>query len=50
MDLNNTKTLGLKLVSVLAEQLGSRLEYDGKNGTRFSLEFREYREAGVELY
>ncbi len=50
MDFESTKTLGLKLVSVLAEQLGSRLELDSKAGTRFSLEFREYREAGSALY
>ncbi|UCG38511.1 MAG: PAS domain S-box protein [bacterium] len=50
LDLANTKTLGMRLVSVLAEQLGGKLEIIRGEGTTFRITFREYHEAGSVLY
>jgi two-component sensor histidine kinase len=46
LDLENTGTLGLRLVSRLANQLGATVELDGNMGTRFQITFtaQEYRE------
>ncbi len=41
LDWKNTNSLGLKLVNVLARQLGGNLEIDRSNGTKFSLSFVE---------
>ncbi len=41
LDLNNTKSLGMKLVTSLTEQLDGRLELDQTNGTCFKISFRE---------
>jgi len=50
LDLTETGTLGLRLVSILAEQLGAQLQMTGDGGTTFKLVFREYLEAGTEMY
>jgi two-component sensor histidine kinase len=46
LDLENTGTLGLRLVGRLARQLGATVELDGKRGTRFEMTFmaQEYGE------
>jgi PAS domain S-box-containing protein len=50
LDAMKTGSLGLRLVSVLAEQLGSELQVERDQGTTFRLTFDEYLEAGVEMY
>jgi PAS domain S-box-containing protein len=49
-DLAKSESLGLQLVNILGDQLGSGIEVNSEKGTRFSLEFDEYFEAGSELY
>ncbi len=39
IDIKNTKTLGLKLVHMLTEQLEGTIELDRTNGTKFIMEF-----------
>jgi len=42
MDIRKTKSLGLRLVTTLAEhQLQGKLELDRTNGTEFRIRFRE---------
>jgi two-component sensor histidine kinase len=54
-DISKADSLGLKLVSILSEQLGGEMEYKSKDGTCleggtcFTLEFSEYHEAGTEV-
>jgi len=43
-DIRNSKTLGLQLVSSLVEQLSGSIDYTVKDGTVFTIAFREYRE------
>ena len=50
LDVTTTRTLGLRLVGVLAEQLGADLEIQREGGTTFRLTFEEYLEAGTEMY
>jgi len=50
LDLDKSKSLGLTLVTVLAEQLGADLVIDREGGTCFTLTFVEYHEAGTKLY
>jgi len=49
-EIDSTSTLGLKMVMILVEQLGGTLELEKQNGTSFRITFREYTEAGTELY
>jgi two-component sensor histidine kinase len=39
IDLYNTKTLGLQLVSNLVEQLAGIMEFHGEHGTKFKIQF-----------
>jgi len=50
LDIKNSGTLGLRLVSILAEQLNANLEIENGPGTTFRLVFKEYMEAGAEMY
>lgn len=42
LDINNTNTLGLKLVKNLVEQLDGNLEVDRSNGTAFQITFEPF--------
>jgi len=50
LDTRETRSLGLRLVSVLAEQLGADFQIERDQGTTFRLTFKEYLEAGPEMY
>lgn len=50
LDVKETGSLGLRLVSILSEQLGADLEIRNKMGACFRLGFREYYEAGPEVH
>ncbi|UCG38514.1 MAG: PAS domain-containing protein [bacterium] len=50
MDLWNTKSLGMQLVTVIIEQLGGDLDVSREGGTSFRIRFSEYREAGTVLF
>jgi PAS domain S-box-containing protein len=41
MDFENIKSLGLRLVKILADQIGGELEIKNKNGSQFSILFKE---------
>ena len=44
IDLQNTESLGLKLVSILAkDQLGGKIELDRQKGTKFNVTFKSVR-------
>jgi PAS domain S-box-containing protein len=49
LDFRKSGSLGLQLVTILAEQLGAEFRHEDKDGTAFTLTFREYREAGSQL-
>ena len=49
-DLQNAKLMGIQLVKILSEQLGSELRHSAGEGTSFHIEFPEYREAGTEVH
>jgi len=38
-DFQHTKSLGMQLVMMLAQQMGGEIEIDGKNGTAFKIRF-----------
>jgi two-component system, sensor histidine kinase PdtaS len=40
-DLENSRTLGLKLVKILSKQIRAKLSYNVKDGTEFSVVFTE---------
>lgn len=50
LDLEKPPSLGLKLVSILVEQLHGDMKVDNKGGTRFVISFHEYREAGTTMF
>ena len=50
LDIHNTNSLGMQLVTVLADQLGATLEVVGEGGTEFRISFEEYHESGPVLY
>jgi two-component sensor histidine kinase len=50
MQFGGNTSLGMQLVSLLAEQLGARLESSRERGTSFVLRFSEYTEAGTVLF
>ena len=41
IDLNKTKSIGLKLVKSLAKQLHGKAEFENENGTKFTISFKE---------
>ncbi|MGB9937432.1 MAG: sensor histidine kinase [Methanobacterium sp.] len=41
IDLNNTKTLGLRLVNLLVNQINGKMKVDNINGTEFKIEFEK---------
>lgn len=41
LDIRNTETLGLKLVTTLVEQIRGNIELDRSNGTKFKITFKE---------
>ena len=47
-DFRDTDTLGLKIVNSLTEQIDGTIRLDKINGTKFTIEFKEYYEEGVE--
>ena len=50
VDITSTNTLGMQLVTVLVGQLGGTLKVKRKEGTSFTIRFKEYHEAGSVLY
>ena len=50
VEISNTKTLGMQLITVLVGQLGGTLKVQRKEGTSFVIKFKEYHEAGSVLY
>jgi PAS domain S-box-containing protein len=50
LDIKKTGSLGLRLVSILAEQLGGELHFENDKGAAFSLLFNEYVETGTEVH
>ena len=50
MNIKKTGSLGLRLVSILAEQLGGHLQIENDKGAAFRLVFSEYMEAGTEIH
>lgn len=48
-DIRKHRSLGMQLVTVLAEQLGADLVISPGPGATFTLTFSEYREAGTDL-
>jgi PAS domain S-box-containing protein len=49
-DIQRSESLGMQLVTALGEQLGTGIEVTSDRGARFQMEFKEYFEAGTELY
>jgi two-component sensor histidine kinase len=43
-------SLGIRLITAISGQLDARTEWFVENGVSFSMVFREYREAGAEIY
>jgi two-component system, sensor histidine kinase PdtaS len=43
-DLENSTTLGLKLVKILTKQIKAKLDFHAKNGTEFNVVFSENKE------
>ena len=50
VDFHNTRTMGIQLVRILSEQLDSETTVVSDAGTAYSFRFREYHEAGTNLY
>lgn len=50
IDLKKIGSLGLRLVMILAEQLGGDLQIENKGGAVFHLVFSEYMETGAEMH
>ena len=46
IDISNTPTLGLQVVSMLSEQLGGSVQLERGNGTKFRVMFREIGDRG----
>ena len=40
LDFRNPESLGLRLVTILAEQVGGQIELDRTEGTKFQIKFR----------
>jgi len=50
IDIDNSSTIGMQLVTVMVRQLGGTIEVAREKGTRFDIRFKEYHEAGSILY
>jgi two-component sensor histidine kinase len=50
VDIYNTDSLGMQLVTILIGQLGGTLKVKRSGGTGFTIRFKEYHEAGTVLY
>ncbi|MDF1526127.1 MAG: PAS domain S-box protein [bacterium] len=50
VDINKTTSLGMQLITVLVGQLGGTLKLNRREGTSFTIKFKEYHEAGSVLY
>jgi two-component sensor histidine kinase len=50
MDIGTTKSLGLRIVCMICEQLGGTISVERGKGTAFCLVFPEYHEAGAHLH
>jgi PAS domain S-box-containing protein len=50
VDFRKVKSMGMQLVTVLAEQLGGEVRYSGESGTSFTVTFKEYHEVGTEVH
>jgi PAS domain S-box-containing protein len=48
LDFRRTRSMGLKLVAILTEQLDAGVTLDRDGGTAFTITFQEYREADPE--
>ena len=46
VDFRSSDTLGMQLVCLLSKQLGGEIELDRRAGTRFTIEFDEFRKEG----
>jgi two-component sensor histidine kinase len=49
LDYRKSRSMGMQLVVVLAQQLGSELVHDGSDGATFTMTFSEYMEASPEV-
>jgi PAS domain S-box-containing protein len=50
VDFRKVKSMGMQLVTVLAEQLGGNVQYSGTSGSTFTVTFKEYQESGTEVH
>lgn len=50
IDFQHVRSMGLQLVKLLVEQLDGIIELNRESGTTFNITFREYQEAGTEMY
>jgi two-component sensor histidine kinase len=50
LDIGKTSSLGLQLVTLLVKQLSGEMRIECDKGTRFVIDFDEYREAGAKLF
>ncbi len=50
LDYRKSRSMGMQLVVVLAQQLGSELFHDSSDGASFSLTFSEYTEASPGVF
>jgi len=50
LDIFNTDSLGMQLVTVLVKQLGGTIKLRKEEGTGITIRFREYHEAGTVLF
>lgn len=49
-DISSMPSLGMRMVTILAQQLGAQMRVGRAGGTSFAFTFREYSEAGTTLY
>jgi two-component sensor histidine kinase/ABC-type uncharacterized transport system substrate-binding protein len=50
LDINKTSSLGMQLITIIAGQLGGKVEVTRDEGTVFRINFSEYQEAGAIMY
>jgi two-component sensor histidine kinase len=49
-DNSDAQTLGIRLIRAISGQLDARIDWSFGNGVSFVMRFKEYREAGAEIY